>query len=70
MRSLLGIPAVAIALWVFGANTADGSYCGALRHRCCKRACCATECTCCKVECHTVMKKVKEIVYDEEEVTC
>ena len=70
MRSLLRMPAIAIALWLLGTNVADASYCGALRSRCRKAACFTCQPTCCKVECHPVMKKVKEIVYDEEEVTC
>ena len=52
------------------ASTTEAGYCGALRHRCCKRACCEpAECTCCR-QCYTVMKTCKEVVYEEREETC
>ncbi len=70
MKRLLGVSLLSAVLLAIAASTASAGYCGALRHRCCKRACCEpVECTCCQ-QCYTVMKTCKEVVYEEREDTC
>jgi hypothetical protein len=49
-------------------SVADAGYCGAARHRHCRRVCCAAPC--CTQQTCTVMKTVCEVVYDEVPQTC
>ena len=71
MNRFLGVPLVAMVLWVIAANTAEASFCGAARYRCSKRAvCCPAEYAECKQQCYTVMKTVKEVVYEKRQYTC
>lgn len=70
MRKLLGTPVLAIVVLLIAEGTASAGYCGVLSYRCGKRACCRqATCTCCRQECHTVMKTCKEVIYEPKEVT-
>ena len=68
MRTALGVPLFAAILAVLAASNADASYCGAARYCRCRPECCVT--TCCPEQCHTVMKTCREVVYEQQQVTC
>ncbi|MHC4403719.1 MAG: hypothetical protein ACYTG0_29020, partial [Planctomycetota bacterium] len=69
MRALLGLPVVAVMLAALSADTADASYCGVAKFRRCKPVCCVDH-TCCKWQCHTVMKTCRQVVYEPKQFTC
>jgi hypothetical protein len=71
MKRLLGVPLIATVLLVIAASSAEASYCGAVRHLLCGRACCETGCAApCAMQCSTVMKTCKQIVYEQQQYTC
>jgi hypothetical protein len=69
VKTWLGISLVAAVVAMAGANTADASYCGAARYRCCKPTCCQGDCASCKQQCCTVMKICEEVTYEEKPMT-
>ncbi len=70
MRKLLGVPLIAGVLLAIAASTADACYCGAARYRLFRRACCSADYAACKMQCHTVMKTCKQVVYEKQQYTC
>ena len=71
MKRLLGVSLIAAVLLAVAASTASACYCGAARYRCWKRAsCCPADYAGCKMQCHTVMKTCKEVVYEKRQYTC
>jgi len=69
MRTVLGVPLIAVLLTVFTVNTADACYCGAARYLRCKPNCCVDYASC-KQQCYTVMKTCKQVVYEKQQYTC
>src|SRR5512135_2424625 len=69
MRTALGVPVIAAVLALVMADMADASYCGAARYLRCRPVCHA-ESGCCPQQCYTVMKMGREIVYEQQQVTC
>ena len=62
MRGYVLAPlAVALALALVPAETNAG-WCGLARYSCCR--------PCCQMQCHTVMKTVRCIEYEQQQVTC
>ena len=68
MRTLLGVPVVALLLAVCSADVAEARYCGAARYSCCAADCC--DYAAAKQQCHTVMKTCREVVYEKQNYTC
>src|SRR5690348_12266465 len=69
MKTLLGVPLVAVILMALSVDTAVAGYCGACRYRCCA-TCCDAGPAPCKMQCHTVMRTCKEVVYEKQNYTC
>ena len=61
MRGWMVALAAALALTLVP-DQADAGFCGAARYSCCA--------PCCQMRCHTVMKTVRCIEYDQQQVTC
>jgi hypothetical protein len=70
MRHFVRIFILVMPVLILGATAAEAGCVGAGRyyHRRCT-CCCAAPCTCCQQQCFTVMKRCKEIVYEEKECT-
>ena len=69
MRSILGVPIVAVLLAAAWANTGYAACCGAASYRhvgCAEPASYGST----KQHCYTVMKTCRETVYDKQEYTC
>ena len=69
MKTLLGVPLLAVILSVVMMDTAQAGYCGAARFRLCA-SCCEAGYAPCKQQCHTVMRTCKEVVYEKQNYTC
>ena len=69
MKTLLGIPMVAVLLTVLSVNTSFGACCGAVSYR---RTVCCDPCSysCAQQQCHTVMKTCRKVVHEQEQYTC
>ena len=70
MKTLLGVPIVAVILSVVLTITAQAGYCGAARYRCCATCCDTCGYTAAKQQCHTVMRNCKQVVYEKQNYTC
>ena len=69
MRTLLGVPIVAVLLAAATLNSAQAFCCGAASYRnigCCQPA----DYGCAKQQCYTVMKTCREVVYEQQQHTC
>jgi len=69
MRTLLGVPMLAVLLAAALANSGYASCCGAASYRnigCCQPA----DYGCAKQQCYTVMKTCRETVYEQQQYTC
>ena len=63
MKRFWGLPIVAAVLAAGLAENAEAGYCGAARFRCCAPACDAGQ------QCHTVMRTVRQTVYEPQQFT-
>jgi len=69
MRTLLGVPIVAVLLAAATLNSAQAFCCGAASYR--NIGCCDVGNYCqAKQQCHTVMKTCREVVYEQQQHTC
>ena len=69
MKTLLGIPVMAVLMTVIAANTTQAACCGAVSY---KHVGCTDPVSygCAKQQCHTVMKTCREVVYEKQSYTC
>src|SRR5687768_18270865 len=69
MRTLLGVPIIAVLLAVATVNTGYASCCGAAsyKHVSCSQP---ADYAPAKQHCYTVMKTCREVVYEKQEYTC
>src|SRR5688572_19421800 len=71
MRTLLGLPILAVLLAAFSVNTASASCCGAASYKNCTAPAADTGSYCtAQAQCHTVMKTCKKVVYEKQQYTC
>ena len=62
MKATMFAPLLAVLAILFAAVEANAGYCGCARYCCCA--------PCCQMECHTVMKTVHCIEYEQQQFTC
>ena len=69
MKSFAQVPILAAVVLLVSVNTAAAGYLGAASYRNCVATTPASF-SCAKQQCHTVMKTVREVVYEKQQYTC